>query len=132
MRVCSYMSDWSPTSLEDGIQILQKHVNIQTMGIGSLLKAFILGSHAADTTQVVLLKDLYRIGVHPHYFKKSHIFCDRIRHLVSPRWCYGQGVRGKGNFCCTFTPTLYSYFMSMISYSLIPDGTEAFTESSSL
>jgi hypothetical protein len=26
------------------------------------------------------LKDLDRIRMHPHYFKKSHVFCDRIRH----------------------------------------------------
>jgi hypothetical protein len=80
MRVCSYMSDKGQASLEDGIQILQKHINIQTMGMCTLFQAFILGSHAADTSQVVLLKDLDRIGMHPHYFKKSHIFCDRIGH----------------------------------------------------
>jgi len=80
MRVFSYMSDKRTASLEDGIQILQKQFNIKTMGISALFEAFILGTHAADTAQVVFLQHLDRTGMQAHYFKKSHIFCDRIRH----------------------------------------------------
>jgi len=80
MRVCGCMSGWGLASFEEGIQVLQQHINIQSMGIGTLFQAFILGTHAADTAQIVFLKDFDRIRMHPHYFKKSHIFCDRIRH----------------------------------------------------
>lgn len=61
------------TLLDCGIQILDKSINIDAMGIGALFKTFILGAHAADTAQMILLQNLYRLRIGTHHFKKSHI-----------------------------------------------------------
>ena len=62
------------------IQVFEKHVHIESVGIAPLLQAFILGTHAPDAPKIVFPEHLDGFGIVPHKFEKGHLFGDCLAH----------------------------------------------------